>query len=302
MYDTINLEIQADNSDREKVLSNLYDVSQRTYENGHSSFRGRLMPNAPSWVTVTSNKIKFTGSLSRLFKGSNNYTFNFRDTENAVMMLEDSLQLLLADARVYRIDVAANLYTSFNPSMFLNSLGVYRLDTGVRYRCETVEFSKSKNKQLCFYDKVKEIQSKGGKTIDLPHTLRYEMRLRRSQVSSYSIVDLFDKALQRELSLMWEVEYELVGKKSELMYPKGYITPSFAKEYLARCTAYELGEDGLLNLVGLWHQENKFMSSQEKYRTTKALKELCRPCDHYQVIEAHKEVDRLVREQVGMNL
>ena len=48
----------------------------------------------------------------------------------------------------------------------------------------------------------------------------------------------------------------------------------------------------------VWHQENKFMSSQEKYRTTKALKELCRPCDHYQVIEAHKEVDRLVREQV----
>ena len=132
MYDTIILEIKATQSERDRVISNLYDINQITYAKGNSSLRGRLMPNAPSCVTVTSNKIKFSGSLSRLFKGSNNYTFNFRDTENAVMMLEDSLQLLLADARVYRIDVAANLYTSFNPSMFLNSLGVYRLDTGAR--------------------------------------------------------------------------------------------------------------------------------------------------------------------------
>ena len=189
--DTIHLEI--DRVDIENLVGHksTVDTESGVIENefGFSDCI-KISHYKDKWTNKDKTRIEC--SLPKLLKKNNVYCLSFYGIETAIRQIEVTLNLKtpLDDAIVRRIDFFVNIETENPPSSY------FRFLTDSRYFVrsivgKTTLYYKNKNREIYFYDKIKEMSDN---QIDIPdeyngkHLMRIEYRLYNTYIKS-----LFDK-------------------------------------------------------------------------------------------------------------
>lgn len=180
---------------------------------------------------LTGHDVFLTGSLSRLVHGSNARAASPDDIARVLGLIADELGVALStvlDARVYRLDVAANLVVSRAPADYLPALVHVPRAARNQWTPTSLAFV-NKTRQLSFYDKLAEITAKGGEVPEALqglNVLRYELKLMRQLTKVFdgpvTAVDLTTPDFQARLSQVWFARYQTVRTEPvvELGEPK----------------------------------------------------------------------------------
>ena len=237
MYDTIHFWIhRADISfDPFQIANLLSNVVKSSSDNGYS-FTGRLNNFI---VKATEAGISVKGSLSKFYFGNNIQTLTLQDTQKAIQMLSERLQISLFQAKVTRIDIGAVLITKHAPASYFKFLGnkarferVLKTKNSLCY--ETIK------RILAFYDKTLETNKSG---MNIPdefkesNLLRYELRFTQRIPNQLNEKEVNGETLCKpifysKLIKLWKDEYKSIQKASSLNCPDytKIKTPSDAKE------------------------------------------------------------------------
>jgi hypothetical protein len=256
MYDTIRLKLYLKDVEipwnTDKIKDNLMPIDNK-YARGNFRPTGLIRNMA---VFVNDEVIIVEGSIAKYFNKNNIVNFDFRNYGWAIMLLSDELGVDLRNARIGRLDIAANFELKNEVSDYfpgLYSLKYFQRDNSKK---TTLRFySNSGRRNLVFYDKIKEYVAKNKKlikddtsVIDTFHNLiRYEfmMQSKPSQhlkIPNLKAKDLFKAENSKRVLRLWFDMYNKIHKKSLVEYPsikglKGFET--FMKRYLI----YEFGRD-----------------------------------------------------------
>ena len=232
-------------------------------------------------VCVSEKSIYIEGSVAKYLNTSNMVNFDFRDLKLAIMKLSEELGVELLNAKILRIDIAANFelkneICDYFPE--LHSLKYYQRDTSKRTTLRF--FSNTDRNNLVFYDKIKEYQSKNRKLIKddtsmidtFGNLIRYEFMLQRSpskylNIPDLIVKDLFDPNTCKIILRLWYDMYDKIYKRSSLAYPnikglKGFETQM--KRYLIYDLGWELIECELKKAIG-----KKLISASDKSKKLK---------------------------------
>jgi hypothetical protein len=224
MYDTVNMWLSRGSAElvyREASLA-LSDVKETADAATGEVWMSGNLNNLK--ISIGSAGVSVKGSIAKYHNGDNTITLTRRGTMEAVAHLSDTLHFDMKQARVTRIDVAANLIMKHTPARYYEVLG------GCRYfdRVETSETTltyrnrnKDTHRTLLFYDKIREVERRGGVIPDVFHgsnLLRYESRwdrrlprqLREAEITASTLYDprFFCKVID-----LWADAYTKIDKK-----------------------------------------------------------------------------------------
>lgn len=209
-------------------------------------------------VFVNEKIIRIEGSIAKYHNKNNVENFDFRDFKYAITSLSDELGVDLENARIRRIDIAANFELENEVSDYfpdLHSLKYFQRDSSKK---TTLRFySNSERRSLVFYDKINEFVDNNKKfvkddtsLIDTFHNLiRYEYMIQSKvskhlEIADMRVKDLFKPENSRKVLKLWFDMYNKIHKQSLLVYPnvkglKGY------ENFLKRYIAYTLGMENI---------------------------------------------------------
>ena len=177
-------------------------------------------------IRLTSSSVDVLGSLCTYALGSNALQNTRRDVEDALVKMSDALHMPMSEARVYRCDVAANLYMQRPVSEYLAACGEAERYTKNAYGRSGICYA-LKSRALNLYDKVKERQDKKQPVpscLEGRHVLRYEVQLKnRVKTQTGQAVygaDLYELAFYLRLVARWRREYHRIRKKRQLVLVK----------------------------------------------------------------------------------
>jgi hypothetical protein len=245
MYDNVDLKLSTDNiTDTElesfKHSLQYLNTSFRNEENQTEYFRSTEFNFK---VSITSNYIRlYAFSLPSLLFGTNERSFEFSCTNQAIKKITEVTQLPMERAFVTRVDVASNFNVKQEPISYFNILDTTRnFSLRIPYPNSLNYQQKTNRKRLIFYDKKIERASKGYSLVnEHNHSLRYELKLIKSphktlKRDSIKLADLANKTTQIALLKLWKKEYDLINKVDtnacSFSYP--IQTPKELIEYLA---------------------------------------------------------------------
>lgn len=223
MIDTINFLLTANKVGGVDFLADttphLDDVGVHDYGNGCISVSGRL-GNFNVIVTEAAVKVR-DGSLCKHYLGDNFKTMGRRQIGEAVESLSDELHLPMGEAKVTRLDVAANIMMKYPPEVYFPYLGdktfAKRLAEphGIYYVLS--------GGRLCFYDKVAEQKAHKDPIPELyagKNVLRYEQRYIR-RINKQLLYDVTGGVLSNEyfykrLLDNWLLSYKSIKKLADI--------------------------------------------------------------------------------------
>jgi hypothetical protein len=195
------------------------------------------------------------GSLPVFKWGSNAMSMTRQATAEAIEEISDRLKLPIAEAQVWQIHLANN-FIMRRPSIdyltcMIAAPYYKRSDYADR---ETVNF-KNTLRELCFYDKARELESKKKPLPDLfngKNILRYEARFKKRLSKQFKRQSVYAKDLSDEIFYMtaikrWKEEYFLISKtrKDKALDMTGQ------REYLQSLAFYGLQNIGVDTAIDL---------------------------------------------------
>lgn len=139
-------------------------------------------------VSIFSNGMFMAGSLNKFMYNDNTISLNKRTTKEAINKLSEALNLNIDEAKITELEFGTNFLMKYPINRYLDLLKEAPYLNSIRTTLDTLYFrSKGKtkihtgknNKVLCFYDKVKEVEARGGIVPDVyanQNVLRYEIR------------------------------------------------------------------------------------------------------------------------------
>lgn len=282
-YDTVNFWVSGlliENARPFSIVKYLSEVTRLSkINNGECQimFTGKIGNEYK--VTVFPHGISLKGSLSKLMFGSNIHSLTQKDAGLAIEKLSDLSHLNITQAKVTRLDVAANLTTSQLPSCYFNTLGhkayLERLETS----SSTLEY-RSKQKGLIFYDKIAQMQAK---KIILPeefeglNLLRYELRYTKKLLKQLNILEvngglLADKNFYHSLAQCWKAEYDSINKIQTIQIDVSKIaTPKQALDALFGLLLREAGQTEIDQFIRSLKNRKVFGDPKYYTRTSKEL-------------------------------
>lgn len=164
-------------------------IAIHDYQNG-TSVTGRLQN---LYVSITERGVKVGNSLCKYGLGDNFQTLTRQSTQTAIERLSDTLHLPIGRGFVSRVDVGINCILQYPLDVYLNHLGRWRGIPGGRQPFGIYYQQKTKKKQLCFYDKVRE-QKEAGEPIPAlyegKNVLRYEQRFLKGIPAQFGVKEL----------------------------------------------------------------------------------------------------------------
>ena len=174
-------------------------------------------------VRIFSSGFSFLGSLPKFYLGDNMHGLSLQDTARAFEKLSDELHIKMDDARVTLIEFGCNFIMDNSVSDYLYRLGTIPRMSRHTYEDESLCYmQKSKNKEIAFYDKIKEAESKhtripeefAGKNL-----LRYEIRNKGRlshvfNVPEVTVSTLKQEGFYREVWQRYKDTYKSIQKKS----------------------------------------------------------------------------------------
>lgn len=224
MFDTINFRLTTPDPLRENFLNSvpyyLENQAEHNYENG-LSVTGSLDGLR---VSVTRHRVNIKdGSLCKWYLGNNIQTMTRQDTRQAIEKLSDMIHLPMDKAVITRLDIAQNIITKYPINTYLNHLGLLRYAT--RLPMPHGLYYQRGDRQICFYDKLKEQRGKGEPIPELyngRNVLRYEQRYMR-RLPSYFKVEvtgamLYDESFYINAIDRWLAMYEEINKINDVNF------------------------------------------------------------------------------------
>jgi hypothetical protein len=194
--------------------------------------------------------VTIEGSLPAFLWGTNAMSMTRQATAEAIEEISDRLKLPIADAQVWQIHLANNFIMRRPPIDYLTCMigAPYYKRSDYADR-ETVNF-KNTLRELCFYDKARELENKRKPLPDLfkgKNVLRYEARFIKRLSRQFKRQEVHARDLSDEVFYMtainrWKEEYFLIQKirKDRALNMTGQ------KEYLQSLAFY-----GLQNIGGV---------------------------------------------------
>lgn len=206
---------------------------------------------------IDGNDVWMRGSLARLAHGTNARAASPDDIARALVHIAKELGVLLSvvlSARVYRLDIVANLLTSRSPVDYLRALVHVPYAARVPRSPTSIEFA-NKTRELAFYDKAAEISANGGtvpSALAGRHVLRYELRLLKDVRDVFGRIvtadTLTQPAFHAELAQLWGKRYRTVETEPVVELGEPSTVPALVRS-LARIGAVCAGQARVLEAI-----------------------------------------------------
>lgn len=272
--DTISIRLgieQAGNNDLLACIpAYLQDVSEHIFEGGKVAITGKLKNLK---VSVTDNAVTVKdGSLTKWYLGDNLKMLSRGDIEKAFTKMSDTLHLPMNKADVKRLDFGKNLMLTHNVNAYLPYLGSNGRYT--RLEQKTALNYKITGRELCVYDKIAEMKSRG----DVPpplydgrHVFRYEKRYLQGIAkyfdrASVTVKTLYDEPFYMCLVNDWYKDYQSIQKQKIFKIDMSMIT---TKEQMK-----------MLGVLALVEQQGGKMAAFENIRERQTKRELTKKQAH----------------------
>ena len=213
MIDTVTMVVEGEPN--LKRLSSKLDNLEEVYNHRSemTTFRGNL---GNMYLRIDPYTIKINGSLKRYFKWDNLQDLTFDEIETALNQLTLALNLNIADAWVWRFDMACNLIMIHPVDVYLDLCE--RAQSRARYQRaeysgETVRFANTM-RTVQLYDKMAEMKSRKRaipEELKCKNILRCEVqfkkRLSRQFGTRVSAKMLCDSTFYSHVLDKWETEF-----------------------------------------------------------------------------------------------
>jgi len=253
MYDTITLRLNTTNSERS--MSKLTETREIIDRNtGELVNFGKLQTLR---VSVWPDRMLVKGSLAKFHLGSNIDTLSREETSRAIEHLSDMLNQPMAEARVFRVDIAQTFTMERPPSEYFRCFLAPARMKRIEYANETLTFANGQ-RSIIFYDKVAEMRHRraglngranlGEASIfrGQPHLLRYEVQFKRRlglafgereiRAASLSDPTFYEKAVGR-----WQAIYFGLERVSSVPQPVRGTTVKSYVHFLAAAGLQAIG-------------------------------------------------------------
>ena len=174
-------------------------------------------------VRIFPSGFSFVGSLPKFYFGDNLHGLSLQDTAKAFERLSDKLHIKMDDARVTQMEFGCNFIMDNPVSDYLYRLGTIPRMSRCTYEEESLCYrQKSKNKEIAFYDKMKEANSKKTRIPEEfagTNLLRYEIRDKGRLSRVFNVPEVTVSTLKQEnfYSKVWQRyrdTYTSIQKKS----------------------------------------------------------------------------------------
>jgi len=285
MYDTITLFVNAEDvpgtdfmAELPLKLSNISEV--------HAPYAGAIKVRGALsnfHATVSHSGLLLTGSLCKYFFGENQHTLTLENTREAFGKLFAELGLPIEQAKVYRIDIAANYEVDKVPCSYFSYMGDAKYYT--RSLLSTSLYYKNNGRQLVMYDKLLEQEHK--KTPIIPEyvgkkILRYEYRLRKRLAermgrTEVRPLDLCDPVFYRSLLEKYQQEYFNVEKYSLVDFAPDVMTDT--KSFIGQLALLGIqnigGQLAVNDIIIRANKQGIFDNSMQYKRVRDKVKEIC---------------------------
>lgn len=303
MYDT--LKCWQDTTRTDEVLSRLENVQTRVrHETGEATFTGTLRNMS---VFVSGRGFSVNGSLTKFALGNNSERLTRRQTASAIEELGEALAVDMTSAKVYRLDVGANIITRKPVGVYLQHLGEARYYTRSEYG-QTGLLYKNGLRQMIFYDKAAECKQAKEPMPSVyagQNVLRYEYRYMKRLGKAFERPVLNLSCLSEEKFYIgvvrsWRQEYQNVSKerraKAMQMFELKDIRRS--KDYLAYLGMLSLGGSNELLSTLKAAQKAKLVNKHQASRLREMVKEL-NAAVFTEEDECMQELDRKIRQEAA---
>ena len=238
----------------------LVDSLPWTVKSGNRKRRGARVARKPDGIAIWV-------SLPRALRGTNAALVGPRDVVDALVRVAEALGVALAvvlHARVYRLDVAANLPLALRPSEYARRL-VHVPRAALHPYSPTSRAFVNGTRELAFYDKATELRETG-RPVPAPfaglNVLRYELRMLKGltrvfgqpvRAEDLASPDLYSQAVEEWVRWFGSVETSAVPEFGvprtvhELMraLAAGYVADHGAADVVAALDAH--CADGLIS-------------------------------------------------------
>lgn len=274
MVDTISIRLGIEQAGNIELLACipacLQDVSEHIFEGGKIAITGRLKNLK---VSVTDNAVTVKdGSLTKWYLGDNLKMLSRGDIEKAFTKMSDTLHLPMNKADVKRLDFGKNIMLAHSVNAYLPYLGSNGRYT--RLEQKTALNYKITGRELCVYDKIAEMKSRG----DVPsrlyagrHVFRYEKRYLQGIAKYFNreivtVETLYDETFYMGLVNDWYKDYQSIQKQKTFKIDLSMIT---TKEQMK-----------MLGVLALVEQQGGKLAAFENIRERQTKRELTKKQAH----------------------
>ncbi len=226
MYDTIILEVHKediDNHQWETIFQNIFQTCEYKQVKGGCGYTTNGLR-----ISVTENRIKINGSLSKYYYGNNCETLTLLDTKEAIKRLSRELNIPIDKADLIEVDIAENFEMTHSPDLYISKL--QSLGSSHPNKWNNTTYFPIYGSMLRFYDKGQESRQRGNRRLKrercpLPegekkNLLRYEMKFKKAKIRQVfgrqlKAEDLYNKQVFWQFIAEWFGTYEDIGKISD---------------------------------------------------------------------------------------
>jgi hypothetical protein len=218
MVDTVNFWIDRVDISGGKpfdILPHLSEITERQSDKSGYSCTGKVLDYE---ANVFEAGILLKGSLAKsYFGGENISTLKRRDVQRAIEQLSDGLHTDLNGAKVTRLDISTVIPTRRPPADYYPYLGSKARFERLQSTPDTLYYN-NHQRQLIFYDKIKEAIGKGIKPPEilgnnvLRYELRYTKRVNGQLKADVKASTLYDRVFYPAIIQNWYNEFKTIQK------------------------------------------------------------------------------------------
>ena len=161
MYDTIIFLIHkkdiGDSHKWQAVLLNIFQTCEYKQVAGGCGYTGGLR------ISVTENRVRIEGSLSKYYYGNNTQTLTLAHAKEAIKRLGRQLNLPIDKADVMEVDIAENFEMKYSPDLYISKLQT--LGSSHPNKWHGTTYFPINGSMLRFYDKGQESRQRGNRRL-----------------------------------------------------------------------------------------------------------------------------------------
>lgn len=260
--------------------------------------------------------IWLTGSLAKFHLGSNIETLTREETARGIEHLSDELNQPMADARVFRVDLAQTFMMERPPSGYLRLLLTPPRMDRFEYRTGTLTFANGQ-RSILFYDKLAEMRRKRERVIDRaengrrsrfhghPNLLRYEVQFKKSLGRAFGEKELRASSLSRpvfyeKMVNKWAEQYFKLGRVGVVCRPVGATTVKSDMKFLAELGLQSYGPQQFLDEIAS-DLHAGVINKYQAHRRRAKIRELSRGGGITAAGDALEELDAKVKQAVALS-
>lgn len=307
MYDTVNSWIgRAEAGSLTASILSLTDAKETANRDTGEVWTCGNLDNLKVTVSMTGVSVK--GSLAKFYLPDNTYTLNRSQVKEAIEKLSDTLKINFSEAKITRLDVSTNFIMQNQAQRYYEVLGLCTHFNRIQATPSTLYYhskGKEQKRTLVFYNKAREVLTRGGVVPDVFHgenLLRYESRwntrlpqqLKENEVTGRT---LYDKRFYSKIVDLWADNYFKIGKQRNInINAMDQIkTVSDATDFICAIALQKLQPDEVQNILEDMKRQNIFSDRNNYTRLKKKLKDISAKTEITEANSLVMELDAEVR-------